>query len=183
MQSQYLLLTSHNGLYAAFGASPSTIGGVKVTVVSCRGSQAVHLTTQHCESLVVFLWGVAKQLLHKQDIVICPYYTGPLKLYRCAGNSFRKSDLRGGGHCGGRRQRVQHYSKGCLCFIGMALVFKWAITCHGQFNICALNRRKLKDLHCDLIEMSRSQPLNQPLCARCRRRHHHWGDTGRVDNP
>lgn len=105
------VLTCHDCLNTTSGASPCTVGGVNVTVVSCRGSQAVHLSTQGCESLVVFLWGETEEFFHKQDVAVRSYYTGPLKPYRCTRNSFGKSDLRSGRHCGGGRSRMNRYLK------------------------------------------------------------------------
>lgn len=93
------------------GTSPSTVGGVNVTVVCRGGCQAFHSSTQGCEGLVVSLCGKAEQLLHKQDVAVCPYDTGPLKLYRCTRDSSGKGDLRCGGHCGNVRWGIQYYSK------------------------------------------------------------------------
>lgn len=92
------LLTCHDCFCAAFGRPPSTVGGINIAVVCRGGRQAVHLTAQAGESLVVLLWWEAKQLLNEQDVAVSPYYTGPLEPYRRAGNCFGEGDLRRGRH-------------------------------------------------------------------------------------
>lgn len=83
-----------------FGAIAGTVGRVNVAVVSCWRSQAVHLSIQGCEGVVVSPQRKTKQLLHKKDIAVGPHHGGPLKLYRWTWNSFWKCDLRCSRHCG-----------------------------------------------------------------------------------
>lgn len=136
------------------GTPPSTVGGVNVTVVCRGGCQAFHSSTQGCEGLVVSLCGKAEQLLHKQDVAVCPNDTGPLKLYRCTRYSSGKGDLRCGGHCGNMRWGVQYYSKKGILLINLFICY--VVTCNGCFNIRAHNSIKLKDLQWHLIDMPRS---------------------------
>lgn len=110
------LLTCHNCFYAASGRPPSTVGGIHVTVV-CRGwRQAVHLTTQTGESLVVRLCWKAEQLLNKQDVAVSSYYTGPLKPYRRAGNCFGKGDLWCGRHWDKKKTKNRSFTWKVLIF-------------------------------------------------------------------
>lgn len=66
----------------------------------------------------------------------------------------------------------------CVCFFNF-----FFFTCHSFHDICAYDGCILKDLHCDLIMMSRLQALDQPRSAGRRCHHHHWGNGGRVHNP
>lgn len=101
-------LTCHDCFCAAFGRPPSTVGGVNIAVVCRGGRQAVHLTAQAGERLVVLLCWEAEQLLNEQDVAVGPYYTGPLEPYRRAGNCFGEGDLRRGRHwdMGQRKKQV-----------------------------------------------------------------------------
>ena len=102
-------LTRRDWPYTAFGTTPGNVGGVDVTVVGCRRWQAVHLSFQGCEGLVVFD-GINKQRLRKQGVAVRPQHVGPLKLYRRTWNSFGIGDLRCGGHCGNVTLGIQGYS-------------------------------------------------------------------------
>lgn len=155
--SIFCALTCHDCPWITFGTSSGTVGAINVTVVCCGGSQAVHLSTQGCEGLVVFSCGKTKQLLHKQDVAVRPDHAGPLEPYGWTRNSFGKGDLRCGRHCGNVRWRIQHYStEELLPFYVNVTFLNSVFTCHGHFNFCAHDSVKLKDLQCDLIGMSGS---------------------------
>lgn len=161
-------LTCHDCFYAAFGRPPSTVGGVNIAVVCGGWRQAVHLSTQAGESLVVHLCWKAEQLLNKQDVAVSSYYTGPLKLYRRAGNCFGEGDLRCGRHWDtGRRKKCSSTFK-LLIFSSST---HWAeennnnnnnksnnnvFTCNGLFHGRAHDGCVLKHLQGDLVHMPRS---------------------------